>query len=340
MCLIYLSGFRFQLLHRIFSARITEPVSSQYLSPRKYQDLIFIRVFYIVHTQKTQSLVPFLLFLNILILVLAALQQFMWTESLYWMIQIALHSCLIFITAHYPPTLLILVSSVLFIWILSSSSCNITQQWLSFTSAPHFIFFPGVFPFWSSVTTTAQRDQRAWHTFPKITLESHRDHLPKDHQTETRTQRARPPLLTHSSDNPRGAGVFSCCKGVFMGVTHYRSTATVCSVDLGNYPTIDFMDKASRPCFSHHPHAVKTLFSREPEQRIFCCCCSSVFIFLLFLINCLGNLKTDSWTNSNIFRCGIGQTTEFPQPLSKFKESLKYHSCMSFARMWINANIW
>jgi len=65
VCLIYLAGFRFQLLYGIYSARIIEPLSSQYLSPRRYQDLIFIRVFYIVHTQKIQSLLLFFLFLDI-----------------------------------------------------------------------------------------------------------------------------------------------------------------------------------------------------------------------------------------------------------------------------------
>lgn len=126
VCLIYLSGFRFQLLDRIFSARIIEPVSSQYLSPRRYQDLIFISLLYCSYTANT---IPHSVFLvpGYMILLLAALQQFIWIDSLYWVIQIALYSCLIFITANYPPTVPILVSSVLFIWIISSSSCSIPQ---------------------------------------------------------------------------------------------------------------------------------------------------------------------------------------------------------------------
>lgn len=125
VCLIYLSGFRFQLLDRIFSGRIIEPFSSQYFSLRRYQDLIFISL---LHGSYTEDTIPHSVFLvpGYMILHLAAWQQFIWIDSLYWVIQIVLYSCLIF-TAHYPPTILIFVSSVPFIWIISSSSCSISQ---------------------------------------------------------------------------------------------------------------------------------------------------------------------------------------------------------------------
>lgn len=126
VCLIYLSGFRFQLFQRIFSARITEPVSSQYLSPRRNQDLIFIRLFYIVHTQKIQSLILFFMFLNIWFWFWLHCNNL--SEQSHFIERYRLHSTAALssslLTIPHPPDLL---SSVLFIWILSSSSWSITQ---------------------------------------------------------------------------------------------------------------------------------------------------------------------------------------------------------------------
>lgn len=69
-----------------------------------------------------------------------------------------------------------------------------------------------------------------------------------------------------------------------MGVMGYRSRSTVYFVDLGIYPTIDLMYKASRAYFS--PQSVKTFqtfFSRGQGRTSFLSLVPMCKLFPLFI---------------------------------------------------------